>query len=96
LIVLASGLVTENRKNNAISKLGRVKTNDQKDKLERLLSDDVLETLQEKVGESEDKEKGKGGRRQTLWEKLSNREKQEVTEHVKTLVRDFLASGKKG
>lgn len=98
-MILAEGLVTENRKNNAISKIGRVKTNDQKELLEKMLIEDVLETLQEKGGEKE-KEKGKekdnGGRKQTLWEKLSAREKQEAKEHVQSLVRTFLTKKKWG
>jgi Rnl2 family RNA ligase len=82
MVTLASSLITENRKNNAISKLGRIKTTEQKDKLERMMVEDVMATLLEKDGSN------------NTWEKLTNKEKQEVTNHVKTMVRDFLV-GKK-
>jgi hypothetical protein len=85
MVTLAASLITENRKNNAISKLGKVKTNEQKDKLEKMMVDDVMATLVEKAAQEG---------RQNTWEKLSNKEKQEVTEHVKTMVREFL-NGKK-
>lgn len=82
VILMAEGLITENRKNNAISKIGRVKTAEQKETLEKMLFEDVLETLQEKGAEN--------GRKQAHWEKLSSKEKQEVKDHVKVKVRDFL------
>eukprot|EP00026_Physarum_polycephalum_P009735 Phypoly_transcript_09869.p1 GENE.Phypoly_transcript_09869~~Phypoly_transcript_09869.p1 ORF type:complete len:191 (+),score=22.27 Phypoly_transcript_09869:627-1199(+) len=82
MVTLAASLINENRKNNAISKLGRVKTNEQKDKLEQMMADDVLATLVEKAAHEG---------RQNTWNKLSNKEKQEVAEHVKTMVREFLS-----
>ena len=81
MVILAASLITENRKNNAISKLGKVRTNEQKDKLERMMVDDVIASLPEKASQEG---------QQSTWDKLSNKEKQEVTAHVKTMVVEFL------
>ena len=83
-------LVTYNRLQNSISKIGKIQNKNQRQKLQKMMKDEVIEILQEWCDDvittttTKMKKVKSGG--VFLWDKISSEEKNEIEEKLNSLI----------